>query len=146
MLALMDSPTRHGPSNVASACTPILRAERELRQSIHFDSACSLRRLIGAARRLQWKVAVPQPKPPSGCALEETVNHHIFAFVCLYVAGCSNVIGSARLNDGNQLEIAGYGSKAAISVKCLSAAQIKQLTGSLIDPSVRLPPVIQSCL
>ncbi len=55
---------------------------------------------------------------------------------CLAVAGCSHTMGQAPLNDGKQLSVDGYGTKSQVSVKCLTPVEIKQLTGSEIDPTV----------
>jgi hypothetical protein len=61
----------------------------------------------------------------------------IFTFAMLAVTGgCSHVMGRTTLTDGNVLEVEGYGTSASLDVKCLSEVQIKQLTGSLVDPTV----------
>lgn len=54
----------------------------------------------------------------------------------LFTQGCGGTLGRAQLTDGNQLVVKGSGAKAALSVKCLSADEIKALTGSNIDPNV----------
>jgi len=54
---------------------------------------------------------------------------------CLAV-GCSRSLGQARLDDGKELLVEGHGSKTNLSVKCLTEAEIKQLTGSSIGPNI----------
>lgn len=54
---------------------------------------------------------------------------------CLAV-GCSRTLGQTRLDDGKELLVEGHGSKTNLSVKCLTEAEIKQLTGSSIGPNI----------
>jgi len=54
----------------------------------------------------------------------------------LALGACSQAQGRAPLGDGNEITIEGRGTKTSISVKCLTEAEIKQLTGSRIDPLV----------
>lgn len=51
-------------------------------------------------------------------------------------AGCASTMGRVGLNDGLELAVDGRGVKSEISVKCLTEAQISQLTGSAINPMV----------
>ncbi len=50
--------------------------------------------------------------------------------------GCGHTLGQARLDDGKELLVEGRGSKTNLSVKCLTEAEIKQLTGSSIGPNI----------
>ncbi len=53
------------------------------------------------------------------------------------LVACSSTMGETSLSDGNKLVVVGSGVKSEVSVKCLTAAQIMQLTGSGIDPAAK---------
>jgi hypothetical protein len=61
---------------------------------------------------------------------------NLFGLLFVGIVACSHTQGRLPLGDGNELAIEGRGTKANLSMKCLTENQIKQLTGSMISPTV----------
>ena len=69
-------------------------------------------------------------------SLVDMIKQAMVVMGVLGLVGCSHTLGRARLNDGKDLVIEGRGSKTNVSVKCLTESEIKELTGSNINPGV----------